>query len=74
MIGMIQILTYLLGVYLIFKGVEIFQIALMSTSRAKSAGIILGVIMMAVSVLAAYHFINLADAQAMSVENSMKNR
>jgi len=31
MVGLMQIMIYMLAVYLVFKGVEIFQIAFMST-------------------------------------------
>jgi hypothetical protein len=44
MIGMIQILTYLLAVYLVFKGVEILQIALMSNRTDRTAGIVIGIV------------------------------
>ena len=33
MVGMLQIITYLLGFYLVIKGVEILQIALVSTKE-----------------------------------------
>jgi hypothetical protein len=33
MVGMLQIITYLPCVYLVFKGMEIYQIAKMSTSE-----------------------------------------
>jgi hypothetical protein len=34
MVGMLQILTYMLAFYLVVKGMEILQIALASTVRA----------------------------------------
>jgi hypothetical protein len=39
---MIPVITYLLCVYLIFKGVEIFQIAYMSNRENRTGGLIVG--------------------------------
>jgi hypothetical protein len=67
MVGMIQILTYLLCVYLVFKGFEIFQIALVSTSTNRSAGIVIGILAIILSVCAAVGFWFWTDTQAASV-------
>ena len=47
MIGLMQVMIYLLCVYLVYKGVEIFQIAFVSDSPnvSRKLGIALGVIM-----------------------------
>lgn len=42
MAGLVQIANILLCIYLVFKGVEILQIALMSTSPQRKLGIMLG--------------------------------
>ena len=70
MIGMIQILTYLLAVYLIFKGFEILQIALMSNRTDRTAGIVIGALAVVLAVGAAVYFVDLADTQARSVASS----
>jgi hypothetical protein len=70
MIGMIQILTYLLAVYLIFKGFEILQIALMSSRTDRTAGIVIGILAVAVAFGAAGFFVDMADTQAKSVSTS----
>jgi hypothetical protein len=70
MIGMIQILTYLLAVYLVFKGFEILQIALMSSRADRTAGIVIGIIGVVLAIGAAGYFVNMADNQASSVSNS----
>ena len=44
MIGMLQIITYLLCVYLVFKGFEILQIALMSGREDRAGGIVIGIL------------------------------
>ena len=71
MIGMIQILTYLLSVYLVFKGFEIFQIALMSTREDRAKGLIIGVLAIVISIGAGLIFVQWSDSQAQSVSNSM---
>lgn len=76
MVGMLQIITYLLCVYLIFKGIEIFQIALMSGTDSKTrqlVGFIVGFVMIGISIVAAYVFVGWIDSQASSVGNSMPN-
>jgi len=70
MIGMIQILTYLLAVYLVFKGVEILQIALMSNRPRRAEGVVIGVLALVVALGAAGYFVDMADTQASSVSNS----
>jgi uncharacterized membrane protein HdeD (DUF308 family) len=69
MVGMLQIITYLLCVYLIFKGIEILQIALMSNRENRTSGIIIGIIMILISIIAAVYFANMIDVQANSVSN-----
>ena len=73
MIGMLQIMIYLLGIYLIFKGIEIFQIAWMSPRENKAGGVMLGVVMIILSVLLAFGFAYWGDEQAKSVSDGMKS-
>jgi len=55
--AMIPLIGILLCIYLVFKGYEIFQIALVAPSSAgRSTGIVLGVIAMILSVLIAAFF------------------
>jgi hypothetical protein len=71
MAGMLQIITYLLCVYLVFKGVEILQIALMSSREDRALGIAIGVLSLVICVAAAYGFYNFINAQAESMSRSM---
>jgi len=71
MTGMLQIITYLLGVYLIMKGAEILQIALASPRENRTGIIAFGIICLLVSIGAALTFITLQDQQASSVSSSM---
>ncbi|MGD9563022.1 MAG: hypothetical protein AB7F88_12510 [Pyrinomonadaceae bacterium] len=45
MAGYLQIIIYLLCIYLVYKGIEIFQIAFQSQARSRKLGMILGVLM-----------------------------
>ncbi|HEU4712024.1 MAG TPA: hypothetical protein VFS76_10690 [Pyrinomonadaceae bacterium] len=69
MVGMLQIVTYLLCVYLVFKGVEIFQIALASqrTDGSRTLALIIGGVMIAISILAAIIFAIWITDQAVGV-------
>jgi uncharacterized membrane protein HdeD (DUF308 family) len=69
MAGMLQIITYLLGIYLVFKGIEIFQIALMSSRPNRVAGLVLGVISIIISGLAAITLVQWQDSQAKSMSS-----
>lgn len=63
MVGMLQIITYLLCVYLVFKAVEILQIALMSAREKRDAGMAIGVIAIVVALAVGYVFIQMIDTQ-----------
>ncbi len=71
MAGMLQILTYMLAFYLVLKGIEILQIALAS-NRDKRGGIIaIGVLTLIACGFAAFTFVEMQDAQATSLSQSM---
>lgn len=72
MVGMLQIMTYLLAVYLVFKGFEILQIALMSSREDRTAGLIIGILAVVIAVIAAQYFTQAIDAQAESVSRSSR--
>jgi len=69
MLGMLQIMTYLLCVYLVFKGFEILQIALMSSREDRAGGITIGVLLLIISIVVAFNFTRMIDAQAASVSS-----
>ena len=64
MVGMLQILTYLLAFYLVIKGVEILQIGLASNRQDRSGTVILGVVVLLACLGAAVGFTVMQDAQA----------
>lgn len=67
MVGMLQIMTYLLCVYLVFKGFEILQIALASSRADRGGPITIGIILLILSFLAASYFWHVIDEQAARV-------
>jgi hypothetical protein len=73
MLGMLQIITYLLCVYLVFKAVEIFQIALASDGKCRVPARVIGVIALGAGIMLAFYFTNAIDQHAMSVSESMKH-
>ena len=73
MVGMLQIITYLLCVYLVYKGFQIFQIALMSNRENRTGGIIIGVLAIVLSVILSLVFTNMIDTQARSISEGMNH-
>ena len=71
MVGMIQILTYMLAFYLIVKGIEILQIALASGREKRSGIIALGIATLTSCLIAAAAFITMQDRHASSISASM---
>lgn len=67
MAGMLQIITYLLCVYLVIKGVEILQIAIMGSRESRPLGITIGVISLVVCIGAALFFYKFINMQAESM-------
>jgi hypothetical protein len=71
MVGMLQIITYLLCVYLVFKGIEIWQIANVKSSETDGRGLSLGAAMIVIAVIAAMVFVVWINNQAESVSNTV---
>jgi hypothetical protein len=73
-VGMLQIITYLLCIYLVFKGVEILQIALASQREDKSrtVALVIGGVMITISIIVAIGFAVWITDQAVGV--SIPNR
>lgn len=71
MVGMLQILTYLLAFHLVIKGVEILQIALASNRERVSRNnlIVWGVVVLLVCVGAAIAFVVMQDQMAARIGN-----
>lgn len=73
MVGLMQIMIYMLSVYLVFKGVEILQIALMSVRSNRTGGIIIGIVAVAIAIVAAGGFSFWADQVAASIGERMNS-
>lgn len=72
MAGMLQIITYLLGFYLVIKGVEILQIGLASNRPSRSLVIAIGLLAVGACVIAAFSFVKMQDDQAEVVSHSTR--
>jgi uncharacterized membrane protein (DUF485 family) len=70
MVGLMQIMIYLFCVYLGYKGIEIFQIAFMSTSDKKKIGMILGVIMVIGAVIVAAGALYMTETQVSEISKT----
>jgi hypothetical protein len=74
MVGFLQIMIYLLCVYLVYKGVEIFQIALVAAnSVSRRIGLAIGVIMISGSVVVGVCAIYLEESMAAQMSDNMNN-
>lgn len=73
MVGLMQIMIYLLAVYLVFKGLEIFQIALMSNRDNRTMGLLLGAACIVVAIFAGIGFSYWGDNVAQSVGDRMNS-
>ncbi len=72
MVGFLQIMIYLLCVYLVFKGVEIFQIALVAVdSVSRKIGLAIGVLMVIGSLIVGAGAIFLEESMAQQMNKSM---
>ena len=67
MAGMLQVITWLLSIYLIVKGVEVLQVGLASSRANRKPMIIIGWLTLAFCFLAAIAFTTLQDEQAAHV-------
>lgn len=75
MVGLMQVMIWMLCVYLVFKGIEIFQIAFVSPRDgvSRGTGITLGAIMIIVAVVAAIGFFLLEESMVSSLAESQRN-
>lgn len=64
MAGMLQILTYLLSIYLVVKGIEVLQIGLASGRERRSGLIWLGALTLVGCIVAGVGFSAMQDKQA----------
>lgn len=70
MAGMLQIITYLLAVYLVVKGIEVLQIALASPRTDRRGIIALGAFTLVACVIIAFVLVGMQDEQAASLSRT----
>lgn len=64
MVGFIQIVIYMLCVYLVFKGVEIFQLGLANNTDSRKLAKTIGVLSLVAAILAAGAFLAFEELYA----------
>ena len=67
---MLQIITYLLGFYLVVKGIEVLQIGLASNRENRSTLVAIGALTLVACIVAAVLFASWQDEQAQSMQRS----
>lgn len=70
MVGMLQIMTYLFAFYLVVKGLEFVQRAMIAPPGERRGPSILAAVVLVASIGAAYLGITAQDEQASSVASS----
>jgi hypothetical protein len=73
MVGLMQIMIYMLAVYLVYKGIEIFQIALMSNRENRLLGLFVGAACILIAIIAGAGFSYWADTVASSIGDRMNS-
>lgn len=72
MVGMLQILTWMLALYLAMKGVEIMQIGLASSRPERETVLaLIGIFSIVICLGGAVALVAMQDQQAASISNAM---
>jgi len=72
MIGMLQIITYMLSFYMVIKGCEVLQIGMASNRDNRTHLVLFGVLVLLACVGAAFGFVVMQEDMAASVSNAMQ--
>ena len=75
MIGFLQVIIYLLCVYLVYKGIEIFQTAFVSTAqtKTKATGIVIGIASRVGAVVVGIVAVIITELMARGLEQNLNN-
>lgn len=75
MVGLMQIMIYLLCVYLVYKGVEIFQIGFTSNihQRSRTPAIVIGVLAILGAIFFAGVALFMTESMVAQIGNKMNN-
>lgn len=71
MVGMLQVITWLLSFYLVVKGIEVLQIALASNKERKGLINAIGLLTLIACICGALFFVSTQDDMAQSVSSRM---
>ena len=73
MVGLMQIMIYLLSIYLVYKGIEIFQIAFVASeySKNRKIGVVIGILATIAAVFIGLIAVYMTDSMAEKIGNNM---
>jgi len=71
MVGLIQILIYLACIHLVYKAVEIFQLAYVSDTKTRYNGIVFGILAIIISLLVSVGALGTMENIAAGVGNKL---
>lgn len=71
MVGMLQILTWMFGFYIVLKGVEILQISMASARQDRRGMIVWALIVLVICVAASLFFIVQQENMAQTISSHM---
>lgn len=74
MVGMLQIITYMLAFYLVVKGCEVLMTALASSREGRGDLIAFGALVLVACLIAAMVFVGWQQDQAASIGSSALDR
>ncbi len=72
MIGMLQIITYMLAFYMVIKGCEVLQIGMASNRDSRATLLVFGCLVLLACIGAAIGFIMMQDNMAGSISNPVQ--
>ncbi len=72
MIGMLQIITYMLAFYMVIKGCEVLQIGMASNRDSRTTLLLFGGLVLLACIGAAIGFVVMQEDMAASVSNAMQ--
>ena len=71
MVGMLQILTWMFGFYIVLKGIEIVQISVASARTDRRGMIVWALIVLVICVAASLFFITQQENMAQTISSHM---
>lgn len=71
MVGMLQILTWMFGFYIVLKGVEILQISMASARQDRRSMIVWALIVLVICVAVSLFFIAQQENMAQTISSHM---